>query len=52
MKSEKIFELVKTLGGALTALAAFVLACFGVKKEFDKAKEVEVKEEPIENKTE
>lgn len=37
--SEKIFDVVKSIGAAISAFAALVLACFAAKKEIDKAKE-------------
>lgn len=35
MSSESIFKIIKNVGAALGAIAGFVLACFGIKKEFD-----------------
>ena len=37
--SEKIFDVVKSIGATISAFAALVLACFAAKKEIDKAKE-------------
>ena len=35
MTSESIFKILKNVGAAIGAIAGFVLACFGIKKEFD-----------------
>lgn len=46
--SEKIFDVIKSIGGAITAFATLILACFAAKKEIDKAKEAKA----VENTTE
>lgn len=35
MTTESMFKILKNVGAALGAIAGFVLACFGIKKEFD-----------------
>jgi len=35
MTTESLFKILKHVGAALGAIAGFVLACFGIKKEFD-----------------
>ena len=46
--SEKIFDVVKSIGAAISAFAALVLACFAAKKEIDKAKEAKTVEKTAE----
>ena len=35
MTTESMFKILKNIGAALGAIAGFVLACFGIKKELD-----------------